>query len=112
MRAHSLRECGRHQNVRNVARAFDMAIVASLQFGTLPARCTRFPGKRLEEWSRRVSFRNAGNERGWDVSLSIGWKAKRLLKTAQAKITQPRAHEITRFARLQSPEIKLPLAGR
>ena len=88
-----------------------MAIVASLQFGNLPARRTRFPGKRLEEWSRRVFFRNA-DELGWDVGLSIGWKAKRLLKTAQAKITQPRAHEITRFARLQSPEIKLPLAGR
>ena len=37
---------------------------------------------------------------------------KRLLKTTEAEITQPRSHEIACLAWLQSPEIKLALAAR
>ncbi len=89
-----------------------MAVVASLQFGDGPAGSPSFPGKRFEKRSCRISFRNASNEGGWNAGLTIGWKTKRLLEAMQAKITQPRAHEITRLAWLQPPEIKLALPAR
>ena len=88
-----------------------MAVVAGLQFDDLPAGGASFSGKRLEERSCWISFRNAGNKRCWNPRLLIGQKTKRLLKATQTEITQPRAHEITRFAWLQSPEIKLALAA-
>src|SRR5712691_11518804 len=50
---------GRQQNIRDLVRTFDVAVVASLQFGHLPAGGTSFSGKRLEERSRRVAFCNA-----------------------------------------------------
>src|ERR1700690_1270861 len=89
-----LRQCGRQQNVRNLARTFDMAVVASLQFSDLPAGSTSFSGEPLEERPRRISFRNAGNEGGWNARLPIGRKTNRLLKATQTKIAQPGAHEI------------------
>jgi hypothetical protein len=88
-----------------------MAVVAGLQFDDLPAGGASFSGKRLEERSCRIPFRNTGNKRCWNPRPLIGHKTKRLLKATQTEITQPRAHEITRFAWLQSPEIKLALAA-
>src|SRR5277367_1057766 len=89
-----------------------MAVVASLQFGDPPPGSASLFGKGREERSRRIPFRNAANEGTWNARLPIGRKTKRLLETSQTKITQPGAHEVTRFAWLQSPEIKLALPAR
>ncbi len=89
-----------------------MAVVAGLHFSDRPAGSASFCGKRRKERPRRISFRNAGNERGRNAGLAIGRKRKRLFKTAETEITQPRAHKITGLTRLQSPEIKLALPAR
>ncbi len=89
-----------------------MAGVAGLQFGNLPAGSRSLSDKGLEERPRRITFRNASNERGWNLGLPIVWKENRFLEATQTKITQPRTREITCFAWLQSPEIKLAFSSR
>ena len=89
-----------------------MAVVASLEFGDLPAGSSSFCGKRPEDRPRWISFRDASHERGGNAGLSIGWETKSLLEATQAEITQPGAREITRRAWLQSPDIKLALTAR
>ena len=83
----SLRQRGGQQNVRDLARTLDMAIVASLQFGNSPAGRTRFLSKWFEKTLGRVSFRNATHEGCWNGGLSIRRKAKRLLKATQTEVT-------------------------
>lgn len=89
-----------------------MAVVATVQFGDLPTGSASFSGKWFKERPRRISLGNASDEGGWHAGLPIGRKVQRLLKTTQAEITQPRAHEIAGIAWLQSPEIKVALAAR
>ena len=84
--AYSLGQRVSQQNVCDLARTFDMAVVTSLQFSDLPAGSTSFSGKGLEERPRRISFRNASNEGGWNAGLAIGRKTKRFLKATQTKI--------------------------
>ena len=89
-----------------------MAIVAGVQFGDLPAGSASFTRKWLEEPFRRISLRSGGNEGGRDAGLPIGRERKGLFETAQAKITQPGTHKITRLAWVQAPEIKLSFPAR
>jgi len=48
-----------------------MAVVTSFQFGDLPTAGASFSGKRLEERPRRIPFRNASNEDGWNAGLRL-----------------------------------------
>ena len=89
-----------------------MTVVASVQFGDIPAGSTSLLKEWLEKRPRRISFRNTGNKCGRNAGLAISRKRKRILKATQTKITQPRADEITRIAWLQSPEIELALPAR
>src|ERR1700728_3353310 len=63
------------------------------------------------ERPRRIFFRNAGNEGGRNAGLPIGRKPKGLFKAMKTKIAQSCAHELTRLARLKSPEVKLSLSA-
>ncbi len=94
----SLRQRGRQQNVRDLARTLDMAIVASLQFGDLPAGSTGFPGKRLEERPRRISFRNAGNESGWNAGLRLAGR-----RSGSSKQRRLKSHSLARTKSRASP---------
>ena len=111
MRLHSVWRRGRKQNGRYLAWTLDMAVVASLQLGDLPAGSASFCGKRREEWPCRISFRHAAYISRGNAGLPVSRKTKRLLKATQTEIAQSRAHEIPRLARLQSPEIKLSFSA-
>src|SRR5215467_6402829 len=89
-----------------------MACVTSVQFGFLPPASTSLFCKALEKTLRGISFRNAGNKGRGNMRLVISRKAKRLLKAAQTKITQPRPREVTRVAWLESPQVKLSFPAR
>ena len=89
-----------------------MAVVASLHFCHLPAGSASLCGKWREERPRRISFGDAGNVGGWNARFAIGRKRKRLLEATQSEITEPRAHEISRLAWLQPPEIELAFPAR
>ena len=81
-----LRQRSRQQNVCDGVGTFDMAIVARIQFGDLPARSISFCCERSEERPRRISFRNAGNEGSWNAAFPIRWKMDVLLKATQTEI--------------------------
>ena len=89
-----------------------MAVVASLHFSNLPAGSASLRRKWREERPRGISFCDASNKGGRNARLPICRKRKRLLETTQTEITEPRAHEFSRLAWLQSPEIELALAAR
>jgi hypothetical protein len=61
---HSLRQICRQQNIRDLVGAFNMAVVAGLHFGDLPARITSLCGKRREEPPRRIFVPYTGNVGG------------------------------------------------
>jgi len=74
-----------------------VAVVTSIQFSDLPAGTASFGGKRSEEGSRRICFRNAGYECSGHAGLAIGGKGEWFFKATQTEIAQPGPHEITRL---------------
>lgn len=67
----SLGVSGGQQDFRDFARAFDMTVVAGVQFGDVPSSGTGLVGEGLEEWSRRIMRGDAGNEGGGQPRLVI-----------------------------------------